>query len=649
MSISAGRDAQPPIGGPVSCAAGVFGVAATLVGAWSLIPIQFNVVRYDATVVGPRTYHGAEGFALALLLLLFGGAWWAVRPATLRRRANRVLERLAPLALNVPLAALSLAGWSPTFTLSLVWVAAMSWSAWRVVEGVWIADSTRHAPGRNDTLWVVILLLGVIVATVVHTGLQRVFFEHFLLGHADFGHYLEELKNALAGRGLRCDSFPNTRLGWHFSPSLYVMAPLYRVWPSPTLLMVCSAFLIHVGAVPIYFIVRRHTGSAMAAFLMGIAWLFHPSMSRMVYSSTYGFQWVYVAIPLTVCAFGAIWASRWWTFAMLVCAILLVQETTAAAVFGIGLSMVLFAPTRWKGALVCGLAAGYFILCVEWLIPGFAASGRYERGDLFGSLGASFGELAVTAWRNPLAILNRWARPEGWYLVALLLGTLAFRPLRQWRVAIAAVPSLVLVFLLENRDWLSIKFWHQATALPILFCAAVKSLDRAGGLKSSDSAAPASDHRSESPTPEVARSGSRRAVAVAAAVAYACAWSHYFYGFSPVAKSFEVFRADAALQAPDPRLAIAEKLRADFSRGGMMLATERLAAHFTDFKRLYTGKRMRETDYVVLDRSDRWDSTGLPGRADGFRRDPNYRVYLESGPMIVFVRSPDAPVIPVEE
>ena len=46
-----------------------------------------------------------------------------------------------------------------------------------------------------------------------------------MLGHADFGHFTKELKNALAGRGLRSDSFENTRLGWHFVPLMYVFVP----------------------------------------------------------------------------------------------------------------------------------------------------------------------------------------------------------------------------------------------------------------------------------------------------------------------------------------------------------------------------------------------------------------------------------------
>ena len=142
------------------------------------------------------------------------------------------------------------------------------------------------------------ILLFVAILTWVHTRIQINFYEHFMLGHAYFGHFTEELKNAWAGRGLRCDSFENTRLGWHFVPLLYVLVPGYAIWSSPYYLMVLGALLVHVAAIPAYFLARRLSGSVMVGWLFAAAWLLLPSNSRLIYSNTYGFQWIYIAIPL---------------------------------------------------------------------------------------------------------------------------------------------------------------------------------------------------------------------------------------------------------------------------------------------------------------------------------------------------------------
>ena len=119
-------------------------------------------------------------------------------------------------------------------------------------------------------------------------------------------------------------------------------------------------------------------------------------------------------------------------------------------------------------------------------------------------------------------------------------------------------------------------------------------------------------------------------------------------GFSPVSKSYEAYRAASALHRPDPRLDIVRHLRSEIPRDRTVLATERLAPHFVDYKRIYTGGRPRPPDFVIIDRSDRWDSSGLPQRAPQYMDDPYYELRGEFGSIIVFGRSPEAPPVPLE-
>lgn len=69
------------------------------------------------------------------------------------------------------------------------------------------------------------IILLIALLTVIHTKTQVNFFEHFMLGHSDIGHFTEELKSAPAGHGLRSDSFDNTRFGWHFVSLMYILVP----------------------------------------------------------------------------------------------------------------------------------------------------------------------------------------------------------------------------------------------------------------------------------------------------------------------------------------------------------------------------------------------------------------------------------------
>jgi uncharacterized membrane protein len=269
--------------------------------------------------------------------------------------------------------------------------------------------------------------------TVVHTRIQINFFDHFMMGHADVGHFTEELKNALAGRGLRSDSFDNTRLGWHFVPLLYVLVPGYVLWPSPVYLMACGAFVLHAAALPAYWLARRRTGSMLVGWLFGLAWILLPSVSRMIYSNTYGFAWLYCSVPILAALLAAAELRRWKACWIMVAVLLLCRETNAAATFGFGVYLALFSSRRRAGIVVALVSIGYAWLCAAVFIPHFAAAGRYERLDLFGELGNSLGSLAASAFTKPDVFFARLVRPQSLNLVLLLLTTMFFLPVRGWR------------------------------------------------------------------------------------------------------------------------------------------------------------------------------------------------------------------------
>jgi len=612
--------------------ASALGVIACVVALIAGRNLQWNVVTYAAQPMHPPSYLVPTLFAAGLLVLLVLCALLAAR-----RLSAGVLGSLAllwPLIGGVPLAISAAAGLSVPFAFSLLVILGCGAAAGRVG-----AHLPEPRPAKSGSRWALAsLLLLVAVATVVHTLLQINFFEHFMLGHADFGHFTEELKNALAGRGLRSDSFPNTRLGWHFVPLLYGLVPGYALWPSPVYLMFVGALVVHLPALPVYACARRLSGSVLVGWLFGVAWLLLPSPSRLVYSNTYGFQWIYVAMPLIAAMAGAGLAGRWRSSLILAAVVLLLKETAAAATFGWGLYMLLFTPRRKSGAALAFVSVAYALLCIYVFIPHFAASGAYERMTLFGELGDSVTAVAGSLLTNPGLFFARLFRTQGLYFLLVLLAPMAMLPLGRWRVLVAALPSLGLILLLENTEWLSIKFWHQATVLPFLFLAAVAT------------SAPVSQREGARPRFVSCIAGRRPrdgslGLALALAAVFAAAWGQYFYGFSPVAKSFEVYADNEALHRPDPRMETVRQLRETFGRDKTVLATERLAAHFTDYARVYTGVRPMPADVVVIDRADRWDQTALSTMVQAFRSDPEYDVYGEFGSIVVFVRAPDAPPI----
>jgi len=647
---------------------GALGLVACLAAVYLFRPLQWHIVTYDVRDVGRHDYVVPTFLHAALLALLVAGALIVSRRTSSRIGGASAL--LWPLVAAAPAAIAAAAGTTMPFYFGLMFIVGFGWAGGRVAMR-WLGDgdgdershrsgaapdeargseatddspvrprgndsmeSSKEAPRRAPAFtngWAyVVLALSIAMLSFLHAGLQINFFEHFMLGHADFGHFTEELKNALAGRGLRCDSFPNTRLGWHFVPLLYLLVPGYALWPSPVYVMVVGAVVVHLPAVVVYAAARQRSGSILVGFLFALAWSLLPSVSRLIYSNTYGFQWIYVAMPVIAAMIAAGLAQRWRLSMALAIVVLLCKETAAAATLGWSLYMLLFTPRKKSGAALAIGSIVYAWLCMYVVIPWFAASGTYERASLFGALGASIPAVVVSMFTQPGEVVARLLRVEALYFLAMLVVPLAILPLKGWRVLVAAAPSLLLMILLENADWLSLKFWHHATVLPVVMLAGVAALEPADGSK-------------------VEQARRARNHFMAGAVVFAVACSHLLFAFSPIAKSYQVYAAGEALHRPDPRMAMVRLLRREFPRSRTVLATERMAAHFTDYKRLYTGSRVVPADVVVIDRSDRWDTTGLPGRAPDYRRDPNYRLFGVHDSVVVFVRADDAPPLTLEE
>jgi uncharacterized membrane protein len=615
---------------------GVIGALAFALSILTIQSVQFNIANYTTARVLEDHYWPPVVFVGSVFASLIALCVCSARSQTGRHSWSLAASFLCPLVVTIPLACYCFWDWLPPFALTWTFILGAGWVALRA--GVRLRPAPVPASAHTRVLLSLILLIG--AATLFHTRIQINFFEHFMLGHSDIGHFTEELKNCLVGRGLRSDSFENTRLGWHFTPLLYVLAPGYALCRSPVYLMVCGPLLLHLPAIPIYFLARRRSGSVRVAWLFAVAWLVHPSLSRMVYANTYGFAWVYMSVPLLAFMLAACLTGRRRMACLLLLLVWMCEETTTAVTFGLGLCLAIFTTHRKTGFLIAVGSLAYFMLCVQWFIPHSAASGRYERMDLFGDLGNSLVQVLGSAFMRPDSFLKRLLRPECFYYILIVIVPMALLPLRGGRLALATVPTLLLILLLQNADLLSIKFWHQATILPVLFVA--------GTVGAADTRNPGQWFngllRRVCGDPTASNAALLRGFAVAAVV---CAGlGHYLYGFSPVSRAYAVYVSDPFLQAPDARLPIVRHLRSEIPLDRTILATERLAAHFTDYRRLYTGRRVRSADFIVIDRADRWDTSGLPARSTQFQSDPQYLLFEEDDSIIVFERRPDAPPAP---
>jgi hypothetical protein len=229
----------------------------------------------------------------------------------------------------------------------------------------------------------------------------------------------------------------------------------------------------------------------------------------------------------------------------------------------------------------------------------------------------------------------RLVRERGVYFLVALAAPLLPAMSRRPKVLAAAVPTLLLVILLQESDYLNIKYWHQSSILPVLFLAATLGVTR----------------RSEDGASNVCSRGGCLGAAIALLVGVLT--FHQLSGNTPLAVSYHV-ASRRSTASHDVRADVVAHVRSMYSRGETVVtATQRMAAHFIDYRMVYTVGDVDPTPLgperhvLIIDRSDRWDPTIQSGEAEavvGSALAAGFAPALEAGPVIVLDRAANIPV-----
>ncbi len=278
-------------------------------------------------------------------------------------------------------------------------------------------------------------------------------------------------------------------LGDHFQVIVALIAPFFRVFPSPATLLVAQALLTAVSVFPVVTagaeLLGRGAGRAIG-FAYGFSW----GLQQMI---NFDFHEIAFAVPLLAFSLSALVRGRTRAAVCWALPLVVVKEDQGFTVAAIGVVLALAGARGWRlggfgGA--AGLAAGWRrgaarggLFLVWWglgwslleigaIIPLFSATHRYAYWNLGGVVGggpafSSGGLLSQVGHAYPVKLET---------LVLLLLPT-AFIALGS-PVAAVAVPSIVLRFIATDNYYWGTMWHYNATVMPILFLAAIEAMAR---------------------------------------------------------------------------------------------------------------------------------------------------------------------------
>ena len=383
-----------------------------------------------------------------LFPLLTGGIW-----------INQPGLRFELTQLNLPMAVLSVVAFFMHFYGGLDMQRASSLKlvlrAWD-----WWSGRVKKSPARSllaATLFFAVL--GGLAALRRHWA--------FSSDDADLGIFTNAIWNLTFGNGYISSVKDGINLfSDHQSPFFWIFVPLFWLVPHPELLLVVQALGLCSGGIALFYLAKPYLPKdhPCLPLLPLLYWSYQPLRN----ANRFDFHPEVFMLPLFLWAIvllqSKIGKKQLWGGLLFLLA-LSTKESAGPVAVGIGLAWILGAApkaaqpfTKKLGfvAIPLGLALFYFNTSV---VPQFFDK-SYAYQNVYAHLGNSVWEIILSPFTRPLdffsAIMNE-ARLK--FFVASLL-PLAFLPLINWRVFVAALPGYLMLFLSQGDHRISLGYHY---------------------------------------------------------------------------------------------------------------------------------------------------------------------------------------------
>jgi len=441
-------------------------------------------------------------------------------------------------------------------------------------------------------------------------------YDGFLASRFDLGNMAQAVWSTAHGDPLRItllDGSEMMRTGVHVDVILAALAPLWLVWSSPVMLVAVQTAALAVGALPVYWLARKHIGSPRFGAALAFVYLLYPPVQ---WIDLVDFHAVTLAVPLFLFAIWFLDEDRLVPFAVVAVLALTTKEEIGLALAGLGLWFAVRRGRRLAGALIAAGGVAWSLIALEVVIPlssGGQPSPFIARYAAVGGSPAGFFEKLFT---DPGAILAAvTTHNDIVYLILLLAPLLGLWALEPW-LAAAALPEVALNLLSSNDGQTSIMYHYVSGIVPFLIAACVIGLGRLG-----------TQHQKAMRLAAVS-------LVASATICTLLAGPLTIRG-PEIARAFGSAHARAAQRAVDLVPA-----------GDPVSSTNQVGAHLSARPKIYMFPLLKDARWVVLDPKDPWhtahedpvQTARFAREVARFRLDPRFeRVFAEDG-VFVFKR-----------
>jgi uncharacterized membrane protein len=409
-----------------------------------------------------------------------------------------------------------------------------------------------------------------------------------------------------------------SRLGSHVDPILVAFAPLWWIWPSAAMLVAAQAVAIALGALPVFWLARKHLSSEQAALGFGLAYLLYPAVQWLPLNE---FHPVALACPLLLFAFWYLDEDRLVAFALFAVLAALTKEEIPLVIAGMGIWYAI-SRKQWRiGGAIAVLGIVLTTISVQVVLPHFnegASSSFYQR---YGALGHSPSEILATIFTDPGKVLSTVFDPEGIHYLVDLFVPLLLLAVAAPLALIAAVPELGLNLLSATDTQSSIHHHYTAGLIPPLIVATVLGAAR------------------------LTRSRPGVRVPLAMTLVAVMVAANYLLGAVPVWRELpggQTYQAYAAHVATHDRTT--DSALRMIPDDAVVSATNSLGSHLSGRRRFLSFPYIRDAQWIAADETqpgyaDRWDPPATAAALARLRRNPSWRLVFSDDGVLIFRRT----------
>jgi uncharacterized membrane protein len=299
----------------------------------------------------------------------------------------------------------------------------------------------------------------------------------FKTPRGDLGNMVQAVWNTTHGHvlgGTTPHGHQVSRFQAHVDPFLLVFVPFLWIWSSPLLLPIVQALAVASGALPVFWLARKHLGSSRAGAHFAFAYLLYPATQYSAFTAADGFHSVAIAAPLVLYAIWFLDEERLVAFSVVALLAFTTREEIPLAVGCLGIWYAV-RKGRHRGFGIAVFAAGLAVTLFNflWVIPHFSPSGVDPFVGRYRAVGGTPQGMVHTLFADPAAFGHAVASAHKLTYLALLLVPFLGLSLLEPLLLLGAVPDLAINLLSSSAGQTSIAYQYTAGIVPFVVAAAI--------------------------------------------------------------------------------------------------------------------------------------------------------------------------------